>query len=125
MMTPHARSPSSRPAGRATCPDRDEAYSWFAVDEATQADYLVRAYRYAVEHWRPWVGLMTTLSIADPGWDEQDEQFWWSIIPPDRKTQQAYFDLANMEKVCGERIIPARAPDSPEALGLVPVTPCS
>ena len=104
---------------------QDEAYSWFAVDEATQADYLVRAYRYAVEHWRPWVGLMTALSIADPGWDEQDEQFWWSIIPPDRKTQQAYFDLANMEKVCGERIIPARAPDSPEALGLVPVTPCS
>ncbi len=104
---------------------QNEDYSWFAVDEATQADYLVRAYRYAADHWRPWVGLMTTISIADPGWDEQDEQYWWSIIQPDMQVLQAYLDLANMEKICGERIIPARAPDSPEALGLVPVAPCS
>lgn len=102
----------------------NEDYSWFAVDEATQADYLVRAYRYAAEHWRPWVGLMTTISIADPGWDEQDEQYWWSIIQPDMQVLKAYIDLANMEKICGERIIPAREPDSPEALGLVPVAPC-
>lgn len=100
------------------------AYSWFAVDEATQADYLVRAYRYAAERWRPWVGLMTTLSIADPAWDEDDEQYWWSIIPPDRHALQAFRQLANMEKVCGRRSIPARAPDSPEALGRVPVAPC-
>ena len=100
------------------------AYSWFAVDEATQADYLVRAYRYAAEHWRPWVGLMTTLSIADPGWNEEDEQYWWSIILPDTHALQAFKRLANMEKVCGQDLIPARAPDSPEALGRVPVTPC-
>ncbi len=99
-------------------------YSWFAVDEMTQADYLVRAYRHAAAHWRPWVGLMTTLSIADPGWDQEDEQFWWSIIRPDRDVQQAYIDLANMEKHCGARFIPARAPDSPEALGLVPAPAC-
>lgn len=104
---------------------RNEDYSWFAVDEATQADYLVRAYRYAAKHWRPWLGLMTTLSIADPGWDEQDEQYWWSIVLPNMQVLKAYLDLANMEKICGARIIPARAPDSPEALGLVPVTPCS
>ncbi|MDE0609007.1 MAG: hypothetical protein OXH77_03720 [Anaerolineaceae bacterium] len=100
------------------------AYSWFAVDEATQADYLVRAYRYAAEHWRPWVGLMTALSIADPAWDEDDEQYWWSIIAPDRQALTSFAQLANMEKVCGRRIIPARAPDSPEAEGRVPVTPC-
>lgn len=104
---------------------RNEAYSWFAVDEATQADYLVRAYRYAAEHWRPWVGLMTALSIADPGRDEQDEQYWWSIVQPDMQVMQAYIDLANMEKRCGARLIPARADDSPEALGLVPVAPCA
>lgn len=104
---------------------RNEDYSWFAVDEATQADYLVRAYRYAAEHWRPWLGLLTTLSIADPAWDEQDEQYWWSIVLPDMQVLEAYLSLANMEKFCGARIIPPRAPDSPEALGLVPVTPCS
>ena len=103
---------------------RNEDYTWFSVDEATQADYLVRAWRHAATHWRPWVGLMTTLSIADPGWDEQDEQYWWSIIQPDMQVLQAYVDLANMEKRCGERVIPARADDSPEALGLVPVAPC-
>jgi len=100
------------------------AYSWFAVDEATQADYLVRAYRYAAEHWRPWVGLMTALSVADPAWDQDDEQYWWSIIAPDRQALTSFAQLANMEKVCGRRIIPARAPDSPEAEGRVPVTPC-
>lgn len=99
-------------------------YAWFAVDEATQADYLVRAFRYAAEHWRPWVGLMTALSFADPGWDEEDEQYWWSIVQGDMRTLKAYRDLANMEKVCGERVIPARAPDSPEALGHVAVAPC-
>ncbi|MCY3945198.1 MAG: cellulase family glycosylhydrolase [Anaerolineaceae bacterium] len=100
------------------------AYSWFAVNEATQADYLVRAYRYAAEYWRPWVGLMTTLSIADPAWNEDDEQYWWSIILPDRHAVTGFKRLANMAKVCGQRVIPARDPDSPEAMGLAPVTPC-
>ncbi|MCE2489738.1 MAG: cellulase family glycosylhydrolase [Anaerolineae bacterium] len=104
---------------------QNPAYSWFAVDEATQADHLVRAYRYAAEHWRPWVGLMTTLSIADPAWNEDDEQYWWSIILPDTHALQGFKQLANMEKLCGSRIIPARAPDSPEARGLVPVPPCA
>ena len=104
---------------------RDADYSWFAVDEATQADYLVRAYRYAATHWRPWLGLMTALSIADPGWDEQDEQYWWSIVLPDMQVLKAYVDLANMEKTCGDHVVPARAPDSPEAMGIVAVAPCS
>ncbi len=90
-------------------------YAWFAVDEATQAAYLVGAYRYAVEHWRPWVGLMSTIYIAAPQWTEQDEEYWWSVTTPsmrdDYSVRQAYIDLANMEKVMGEEVIPARAPD--------------
>jgi polysaccharide biosynthesis protein PslG len=99
-------------------------YAWFAVDEATQADYLVRAYAYAAAHWSPWVGLMSMIYIADPDWTEANEQYWWAITTPRGYTRPAYIELANMAKYCGDQTIPARAGDSPEALGLVPVYPC-
>ncbi|MCA9908158.1 MAG: cellulase family glycosylhydrolase [Anaerolineae bacterium] len=100
-------------------------YSWFAVDEETQARNLVAAFEYAAFHWRPWVGLVSAIYIANPNWTESDEEWWWAITTPYGYTRLAYIDLANMAKYCGDRFIPARAPNSPEALGLVPVTPCS
>ncbi len=99
-------------------------YKWFAVTEAQKADYLVRAYQYAAEHWRPWMGLMSTIYIPDPAWTQKDEQYWWSITLGEHGMGKAFIDLANMAKYCGERVIPQRAPDSPEALGLVTVSPC-
>lgn len=107
-----------------TTDPHDPAYSWFAVDEATQARYLVEAYRYAAEHWSPWVGLMSAIYIADTGWTDADEERWWAVTTPDNYVRPAYIALANMAKYCGAEYRPARAPDSPEALGLVPVTPC-
>jgi len=107
-----------------TTDPNDPAYAWFAVDEATQADYLVRAYEYAASHWAPWVGLMSMIYIADPDWTEANEQYWWAITTPGGYTRPAYIALANAPKYCGDHIIPARPPDSPEALGLVPVHPC-
>ncbi|GAB4568770.1 MAG: hypothetical protein Kow0077_00200 [Anaerolineae bacterium] len=99
-------------------------YAWFAVDEATQADYLVGAYRYAAEHWRPWVGLMSMIYIAAPDWTEQDEEYWWAITTPsmrdDYRARQAFIDLANMEKIMGDTIIPARDPDNVEHEPLAP-----
>ena len=93
-------------------------YAWFAVDEQTQADYLVGAYRYAAENWRPWVGLMSTIYISAPEWTEQNEEYWWAITTPgfgsDYGVRQAYIDLANMEKIMGETIIPARDPGEVE-----------
>lgn len=75
------------------------AYSWFAVDEATQADYLVRAYEYARENWQPWIGLMTTIYIADYTWTpEANEQWWWAIVLPDGTPRPAYEALLRMEK---------------------------
>jgi hypothetical protein len=73
-------------------------YSWFAVDEQTQADYLVRAYQYAADHWQPWIGLMTTIYIADYHWSESDEQWWWAITLPDGTTRPSYDALRDMEK---------------------------
>ncbi len=99
-------------------------YAWYAVSEAEQAENLVAAYRYAAEHWRPWVGLMSVIYMAPSSWTPQDEEYWWAITKPNNHTRQAFIDLANMEKHCGDRFIPAREPDSPEARGLVTVEPC-
>jgi hypothetical protein len=57
-------------------------YAWYAVTEQQKADYLVRAYQYAKAHWSPWIGLMSAIYIADPGWTEKDEQYWWAITRP-------------------------------------------
>lgn len=58
------------------------AYAWYAVSEAQQADYLVRAYQYARANWSPWIGLMSMIYIVDPAWTEADEQYWWAITRP-------------------------------------------
>ncbi len=74
-------------------------YSWYAVDEATQADYLVRAYQYAEENWSPWIGLMTTIFLADTAWTpEANEQWWWSITLPDGTHRPAFDALSTMPK---------------------------
>lgn len=77
-------------------------YAWFAVDEQTQAEYLVRAYQYAAAHWRPWIGLMTTIYLADFTWEaETHEQWWWSIVLPDGTPRPAFYALRDMEKEGG------------------------
>ncbi len=58
------------------------AYSWHRVTEEEKADYLVRAYQYAKENWSPWIGLMSLIYIVDPGWTEENEQYWWAITDP-------------------------------------------
>lgn len=73
-------------------------YAWFAVDEQTQADYLVRAYQYAAENWQPWIGLMTAVYIADQSWTAEHEQWWWSIVLPDGTLRPAYHALSQLEK---------------------------
>ncbi len=74
-------------------------YEWFGVTEEQQADYLVGAYEYAQENWQPWIGLMTTLYLADADWTAQDnEQYWWAINLPDGTPRKAYQALQDMEK---------------------------
>lgn len=79
--------------------DIHTAYTWHGVTEQEQADYLVRAYQYARQHWRPWIGLMTTIYIADFDWTpETNEQYWWSIVLPDGTPRLAFHALVEMEK---------------------------
>ena len=78
------------------------AYSWHAVTLEQQADYLARAYRYAQEHWQPWIALMSTIYIADSDWTEEREEYWWAITYPQYPTPRvkpAYEALRDMPKV--------------------------
>jgi hypothetical protein len=65
-------------------------YAWHSVSEETKADYIVRAYQWARDHWSPWMGAMTVLSIANSSWTEAEEQYWWSITNPDGSVRPAY-----------------------------------
>ncbi len=78
-------------------------YAWYAVTEEQKADYLVRAYQYAKANWSPWIGLMSTIYIADPDWTEAREEFWWAITRPSKPDQPsillpAYEALKAMKK---------------------------
>jgi hypothetical protein len=76
-------------------------YHWHAVSEEQKADYLVRAFRYAREHWSPWVGLMSVVYLPDPAWTEDHEQYWWAITEPhpwELRPRPAYEALKEMEK---------------------------
>lgn len=101
-----------------------ESMSWFAVTEEAQANNMVAAYQYAADHWQPWVGLMSAIYIANPAWTEDDEEYWWAVTTPENIGRPAFIALANMPKYCGDDYRPPRDPNSPEALGLAPVTPC-
>lgn len=87
--------------GWTTDPRTDSPYHWHAVDAEEKGDYLVRAFDYATEHWDPWIGLMTVLSIPDPEWTEDDEQYWWAVTEPSwpqTVVRPAYEALRDMEK---------------------------
>lgn len=76
-------------------------YAWFAVTEQQQAEYLVAAYQWAKDNWRPWIGIMTTIYIADPEWTPEAEQYWWAItLPgyPETKVRPAFWALKEMDK---------------------------
>ena len=67
------------------------AYAWHGagagVDEFTQSEYLKRAYEYAAANWRPWIGLMSLLTMPNVDWlndgnPQDEEQYWWAIMEP-------------------------------------------
>jgi hypothetical protein len=58
-------------------------YSWYAVTQKQQAEYLLEAYWWARLHWQPWIGIMTTIYIPAQDWTSDDEQYWWAIMEPD------------------------------------------
>ena len=82
-------------------PRPDSPYHWHSVSNEEKADYFVRAYQYAKEHWSPWVGLMSLIYVADPDWTEDAEQYWWAVTYPsypETKVHLAYEQLKAMPK---------------------------
>lgn len=113
--------------GWTTDPRSDSPYHWHAVTPEQQADYLVGAYRYAAAHWRPWVGLMTTIFIADISWTPDDEEYWWAInlagYDSGWKGRPAYYELSWMERYIDDEFIAARDPADPDAVIVDPLPP--
>jgi len=83
-------------------PRSDSPYRWHAVTPEQQDKYLQRAYAYAEANWRPWIGVMSLIYIADPQWTMRDEQTYWSIVYPgypELQTAPAYYGVLTMVKV--------------------------
>lgn len=99
-------------------------YSWYAVTEAQQAEYIVQAYDYALENWSPWVGLMSLIYISKPSWTEANEEYWWAISLPNNRHREAFYAIASMPKICGDFRLPYRPPDHPEFAGDEPFRIC-
>ena len=77
------------------------AYSWHRVSEEEKADYMVRAYKWAKEHWSPWIGLMSLIYFCNHDWTEANEEYWWAItypVWPEFKPRPAYDRLKAMPK---------------------------
>jgi hypothetical protein len=87
--------------GWTTDPRAHSPYRWHAVTDGQQADYLVRAFQYASEHWRPWIAVMSLIYMPDSEWGIDDEQTFWSVIYPgypDLRMRPAYMALKSMVK---------------------------
>ena len=79
----------------------ESPYNWHAVSEEVKADYFVRAYQFARDHWSPWIGLMSLIYIADHEWTPDHEQYWWAISTPgypEFNPRPAYAALKAMAK---------------------------
>lgn len=73
-------------------------YSWFAVDESTHGQYIVRAFQWAKQNWSPWIGAMFVIYMANPDWTENTEEYWWAITKPDGTPRGAYVRIKAMPK---------------------------
>jgi hypothetical protein len=82
-------------------PRPDSPYAWHAVTPEQQDQYFQRAYAYAKANWRPWIGVMSLIYVANPQWTMEDEQTYWSIIYPtypELTAAPAYYGLKAMPK---------------------------
>jgi hypothetical protein len=85
------------------------------IDQFVQGCYLMYAIKYAEEHWRPWIGLMSMIYMPDVQWTKNDEQYYWSIIGPGYPDQYIrapyvivgkYLNNREIDKVCQDTRYP-------------------
>jgi len=80
-------------------------YKWHGADagitEEMKGRYLICAMEYAKQHWQPWIGLMSVITMPNLSWLEDgnpndEEQYWWAIMEPspiDQKHLRAAYVL--------------------------------
>ncbi len=71
---------------------------WQRVSAQTQADYLVRAFRFARTNW-PWMGVMFVwnMDYSLASWNDYcDQKSWFAILNHDGTPRPAYIQLAQM-----------------------------
>ena len=88
-------------------------YDWMKVSADAQADYLVRAFRYAFTHW-PWLAGSLLYNIdgaASPyqNYGGFDAKAWFSILNHDYSPRPAYGALQSM----GTELARTHQPDKP------------
>ncbi|MCS6834903.1 MAG: cellulase family glycosylhydrolase [Anaerolineae bacterium] len=81
-------------------------YAWFAVTEEERRRYIPEAFAYALEHWRPWIGLMTLIYFPKETWTPDNEEYWWAISTYPPGHLPVYYEIARMKKVCDDYVIP-------------------
>jgi hypothetical protein len=72
---------------------------WQVVDEATQAEYIQRAFEYAYDHW-PWMGPMFlfNLDFSLSSYPPCEAMSYYAIRDSDGTPRQAYETLRDMPK---------------------------
>jgi len=71
---------------------------WQRVPAQTQADFLLRAYRYARTNW-PWMGVMFVwnMDYSTLPWNDYcDQKSWFAILNHNGSPRPAYSELARM-----------------------------
>ena len=97
-----------------------DGWWWQRVSLQTQADYLVRAYRYARTQW-PWMGVMFlwNMDYNLASWNEYcDPVGWFSILNHDGTPRPSYTELARMARE-GAKPTATATPDTGSGTGSV------
>ncbi len=74
------------------------AYAWHAVTPEAHGDFLVGAYRWAHQHWAPWIGVMVLWNLPDPNWGPDREEYWWAVANPDGTPRPALTELGEARR---------------------------
>lgn len=89
----------------------DSPYYWHGagagITEELKGKYLVRAYEWARQNWRPWIALMVAIYMPDVNWTKDMEQYYWALMGPgypDTFWRNGYIELCiYLNRLKGQR----------------------
>jgi hypothetical protein len=108
------------------------SYKWHGAEagitEELKGKYLICALEYAKQHWQPWIGLMSIITMPNLAWLEDgnpkdEEQYWWAIMEPspiDQKHLRAAYVLLQNYLLREQGIEPPPLPGGGSTEGICP-----